>query len=351
MKTGFSDAEIISDESSLKKYLSEQEILSNTENPRFAQSAEYMTNMQPQFIHEESSPIPRYRTAYRSSPLVQSAGNKSFLTDSSQIYVKLGIHAYMETWTERMRKWLSKMIVKRVVVLIENVEKLQPLPTQNFSSSLNFPSSKPSDSLWYNISTPAPPSTNELLQRLAQDPAQKPDIIKRIKYDKYLNVIGSTSREYVIKRIQELAQGAYLSAFKWNGGGVWKGKEWTPELPTDSQILIHLFCTYMDFLLLQDPLSEIKPFTYKYFICFPDTPEGKSSSVLIHQSHIHPPDFEVVYAKEKWRPDQGRNNLFHTLIFFIHCIAQKFDGYIDQVNMDGAEPQLQFIFSGQWKSK
>ena len=34
----------------------------------------------------------------------------------------------------------------------------------------------------------------------------------------------------------ELATGSCMAAFKWNGGGKWKSKEWTSELPTDSQV-------------------------------------------------------------------------------------------------------------------
>jgi hypothetical protein len=36
-----------------------------------------------------------------------------------------------------------------------------------------------------------------------------------------------------------LASGSYISAFVWNGGADWKNQKWTPELPTDTQVLFN----------------------------------------------------------------------------------------------------------------
>jgi hypothetical protein len=59
---------------------------------------------------------------------------------------------------------------------------------------------------------------------------------------------------------------------------------------------------------------------------------------MLYQSHIHPPHFEVVYAhsdkgtnekvKEVWKVAQGRNNLFHALILFAHCVKTNLDGCV-----------------------
>jgi hypothetical protein len=52
----------------------------------------------------------------------------------------------------------------------------------------------------------------------------------------------------------ELAQGDFMAAFRWNGGGAWKTKEWSPELPTDTAVTMYslflthfgsLCCTYL----------------------------------------------------------------------------------------------------------
>ncbi len=77
--------------------------------------------------------------------------------------------------------------------------------------------------------------------------------------------LGCLSKEYLIQRIIELSDGPYLQRFIWNGGGKWRGKEWTPELPTDAQILIHLFCTFLD-LKLPTTTTSVSFFLFISFI-------------------------------------------------------------------------------------
>jgi hypothetical protein len=130
---------------------------------------------------------------------------------------------------------------------------------------------------------------------------------QRLQAESYLQVLGTTSREYLIQRIKgatahlpvphsplayvwlgaELSIGELMPDFRWNSGGVWKRKEWSPDLPTDSQvptalispssdvlweqIVLHLFCTFMDFVLprdLQAP-DAARPFTSRYLLITP----------------------------------------------------------------------------------
>lgn len=36
-----------------------------------------------------------------------------------------------------------------------------------------------------------------------------------------------------------------MGAFKWNSGGRWNNKPWTPELPTDSALVLYLFAAFL----------------------------------------------------------------------------------------------------------
>jgi hypothetical protein len=56
----------------------------------------------------------------------------------------------------------------------------------------------------------------------------------------------TTHQEYLVQRLKELSQGGALSEFKWNGGGRFKGNEWTDKLPTDSELIMGFFAAYMD---------------------------------------------------------------------------------------------------------
>ena len=51
---------------------------------------------------------------------------------------------------------------------------------------------------------------------------------------------------YVLERITQLAKGSCLAAFVWNGGGPYLHAPWTSDLPTDSALLLYLFCAYLE---------------------------------------------------------------------------------------------------------
>lgn len=59
------------------------------------------------------------------------------------------------------------------------------------------------------------------------------------------SLLPPTPRGYIACRLRELAAGPVAAAFAWNGGGSWGGKPWSPELPTDSSLLLYLFAAFL----------------------------------------------------------------------------------------------------------
>jgi len=166
---------------------------------------------------------------------------------------------------------------------------------------------------------------------------------QRQKLERYFEVLGSTSRQYLIDRIRVLAKGSYLTSFNWNGGGMWNKKPWTTEFLTDSQIVLHLFCTFMDNAMPDQQTFNGKPFTNRHLVITPGTPDSTKTSVIIYQRHIHPPHFEIVSSQpnETWEVFQGRNNLFHSLMLFIYCVQKKFSSHLDQISL--ANPRIRLL--------
>ncbi|KAG2459849.1 TM209 protein, partial [Polypterus senegalus] len=71
----------------------------------------------------------------------------------------------------------------------------------------------------------------------------------------------------------ELAHGGCMSSFRWNRGGDLKGRKWDNDLPTDSAIIMHVFCTYLDSRLPPHPkYPDGKTFTSQHFVQMPDKP-------------------------------------------------------------------------------
>jgi hypothetical protein len=93
---------------------------------------------------------------------------------------------------------------------------------------------------------------------------------------RYLEV--SQKQDYLVKRIEELAEGSSISNYNWSGGGLWKGRKWGQDLPSDSQILLHFICTYLDSQLPPSPqFPDGKTFSSQYLLKAPDPPCTLSS--------------------------------------------------------------------------
>ena len=68
-------------------------------------------------------------------------------------------------------------------------------------------------------------------------------------------VLPPAPRSYVLERIHQLAKGTCLASFVWNGGGPYLHGPWTPDLPTDSALLLYLFCAYLEVRVHAKPES------------------------------------------------------------------------------------------------
>ncbi|XP_054416607.1 transmembrane protein 209 isoform X3 [Pongo abelii] len=131
-------------------------------------------------------------------------------------------------------------------------------------------------------------------------------------------------------QIGELSQGGCMSSFRWNRGGDFKGRKWDTDLPTDSAIIMHVFCTYLDSRLPPHPkYPDGKTFTSQHFVQTPNKPDVTNENVFcIYQSAINPPHYELIYQRHVYNLPKGRNNMFHTLLMFLYIIKTKESGML-----------------------
>lgn len=146
----------------------------------------------------------------------------------------------------------------------------------------------------------------------------------------------STNQEYLIGRIRELSRGGCINGFNWNSGCSQRNKSWSEELPTDSSIIMHIFCCYMNSRLPPAPnCPEGRSFTSQYFkplkgsrpvsdSCGTSPSKGTSSGYCIIETKVNPPQYSVTYKDvDVCEIPGGRNNIFYALILFLHCIRSK----------------------------
>ncbi|RKP25135.1 cytochrome B561, N terminal-domain-containing protein [Syncephalis pseudoplumigaleata] len=293
-----------------------------------------------------------------------------------QVLDELGVDLYVDSWTENLRMWLSSRVFKHVVQLLDEAEREMPQqglahldaykaqlpvseypaiataldPTKHAATTATTAATgfgKPligwmitvgvggfgQTSTAFGMGAMAaqpqqPPQTLvELVQRYPKEPLTR----KRIELERYLNMPGFTCRDYIISRIKELATGGVLSAYRWDGGAlVWNGdKKWTPEMPCDAQLILHLFCTFLDLVTPDNdatfPMNV--PFSSVHYLAEGTKPDS-NVAIQIKQVKKYPPHYCLVVDNKCWDIYPKRNNLFHTLVLFTFYANTKCAGYL-----------------------
>lgn len=112
------------------------------------------------------------------------------------------------------------------------------------------------------------------------------------------------------------------------------------------KIICHLFCKFFDLLLPAEALYGQTAFTYRHYIDKTNEISNyfyliiinyllakfpTKSGIYICKTQKHPPHYNVIYNANTLETQPGRNNIFYTLVLFVHIIKTKFDGYIDSL--------------------
>ncbi|KAK4293237.1 hypothetical protein Pmani_034049 [Petrolisthes manimaculis] len=153
-------------------------------------------------------------------------------------------------------------------------------------------------------------------------------------------------QDYLVHRLRELAVGGAMSAFRWDSGShTFSGGPWKEDYPTDSAILLHLFAMYMDRQLppdIQQP--EGRRFSSTNVIKVPEKPPKPTLRPLLYLTQVNPPHVKVILPPdEECEVGSGRNNLFHTLLLFIHHITHHQHSRIGSINLDMSGINLSWV--------
>ncbi|XP_032674619.1 transmembrane protein 209 isoform X2 [Odontomachus brunneus] len=235
----------------------------------------------------------------------------------------------VDEWIAFLRMWISRTIVERVALEIDNI-----------CVAL----------IRHGLSDSQPGHVGlDRLRKLAQAPFLVSAIPTLPTLVPFLELCNN--QEYLVKRIKTLANGGCMSEFKWNGGGSHNGKEWDSSLPTDSAIIMHLISTYMD-TQLEAPLDQpdARPFTSRYMArSGMELPRNKGP-IIVCQS-VNPPHYNLALSGDSLLSDyeeiqRGRNNLFHTLLLFLYIVKTRDHGMLGRVNAGTSGINILWVIDG-----
>ncbi|KAG7456099.1 hypothetical protein MATL_G00248220 [Megalops atlanticus] len=228
----------------------------------------------------------------------------------------------IDSWTAKLRNWINDTILVPLVKELDSVNsQLRRMGCPELQTGEASISSLKQAAV---VKASSIPTLNAIVQ--------------------YLDI--TPNQEYLVERIKELAHSGCMSSFRWNGGGDWKGRKWDTDLPTDSAILMHVLCTYLDSRLPPHPkYPDGKTFTSQHFIQTPDKPDVSNENLFcIHQSSTNPPHYQLVYQGHVYSLPKGRNNLFHTALMFLFIIKTKESGMLGRVNLGLSGVNILWIF-------
>ncbi|XP_047660241.1 transmembrane protein 209-like [Tachysurus fulvidraco] len=228
----------------------------------------------------------------------------------------------IDSWTAKLRNWINDTILVHLVKEIESI-----------NSQLR------------RMGCPELQIGEASISNLKQAAVAKASAIPTLNtIVQYLDI--TSNQEYLVERIKELAHSGCMSSFRWNAGGNLKNRKWDTDLPTDSDILMNILCTYLDSRLPPHPkYPDGKTFTSQHFIQTPNKPDLFNENLFcIHQSSITPPHYQVVYQGHIYSLPKGRNNLFHTILMFLYIIKTKKTGMLGCVILGLSGVNILWIF-------
>ncbi|KAJ6827696.1 uncharacterized protein M6B38_366445 [Iris pallida] len=174
---------------------------------------------------------------------------------------------------------------------------------------------------------------------------------------KGLLVHSSERAEYIVQRVRELSEGTCLKNYDYlgNGDGCDKsGKKRSSDLPTDSHLLLYLFCAFLEhpkWLLHVDPasyssaqssknplfLGVLPPkdrFPEKYIAVISGVPSIiHPGACILSVGKQSPPIFALYWDKKLQFSLQGRTALWDALLLLCHRINHAYGGIVRGVHL------------------
>ncbi|CAL8469889.1 g9431 [Coccomyxa elongata] len=323
----------------------------------------------------------------------------------------------LEVWTEQLRSWLAAELLQPLDRLAASAQKDVINATAALGmagmqlSGLDAENDLGGNTLSGSAAATAGTSANtgrsgsgapeadealllaqlreQLLQRSRQLPSP-PDIMTCLKaVNRYQqlaallrgeqprSLLPPTPRGYVAARLRQLAASPVLAAFAWNGGGTWGGKPWSPELPTDSALLLYLFAAFLAApkweFALEDPGQSPQQAGPLFLGALPPRPPPAFSAILSFRPSANAlsrnsaailelgmassePHFTLVLGGEPVLTLCNHNALFHIILLFLQNAKLSGGGLVGDRSLDylklsavlkPGEP-VYSVFSGRW---
>ncbi|GAB4859198.1 hypothetical protein Ancab_010658 [Ancistrocladus abbreviatus] len=335
------------------------------------------------------------------------------MEESVEAFEHLGIYPQIEQWRDRLRQWFSSVLLGPLLGKIENshIQIMQATAKLGISITVSqVGSSLPTAGTPLTVSPgdltkewqPAfAPDEDGILQQLRasllhsldaftqrtplvnlQQPQQDAilpmirECVDAITEHQRLHALmkgelikgllpqSSIPAEYTVQRIRELAEGTCLKNYEYLGSRETIDevkKKWTLELPTDSHLLLYLFCAFLEYpkwMLHVDPssysgaqssksplfLGVLPPkerFPEKYIAVISGVPSTfHPGACILAIGRQGPPIFSLYWDKKLQFSLQGRSALWDSILLLCHRIKVAYGLFIRGIHLGSSALNL-----------
>ncbi|KAM5584040.1 transmembrane protein 209 [Rosa sericea] len=330
------------------------------------------------------------------------------MEESINAFDRLGIYPQIEQWRDSLRQWFSSVLLNPLLHKIESshiqvmeaASKLgislaisqigSDLPTTGTTSVSSTDRTKEwqqtltldEDGVMHQVRATLlqyiNASTSQLPQaNLQQTPQQNmvpimQECVDAITEHQRLHALmkgelikgllpqSSIRAEYTVQRIRELAEGTCLKNYEYLGSGeVYdkKNKKWTVELPTDSHLLLYLFCAFLEhpkWMLHGDSISHAGARSSKNPLFLGVLPQKESipekyiavvsgvpsafhpGGCVLVVGRKSPPVFALYLDKKLQFSLQGMTALWDSILLLCHSIKAGFGGIVRGMHLSSS---------------
>ncbi|MCE3050383.1 hypothetical protein HAX54_047083 [Datura stramonium] len=331
------------------------------------------------------------------------------MEESTEAFEHLGIYPQIEQWRDRLRQWFSSMLLKPLLNKIDtsHMKVMQAASKLGITITVSQVGNETPDTGTAAISTiertnewkpsfsvdedgllhqlrvtlvhtldscmsnstsgglqPSSPQ-NSLIPILQEcidaiTEHQRLHSLMKGEWGKGLLPQSGVRAEYTVQRIRELAEGTCLRNYDYLGSveGYEKGnKKWNPELPTDSHLLLYLFCAFLEhpkWMLHVDPtayagiqssknplfLGVLPPkerFPEKYVAVVSGAPSVlHPGACILAVGKQSPPVFALYWDKVPQFSLQGRTALWDSILLLCYKIKIGYGGLVRGMHLSSS---------------
>lgn len=342
------------------------------------------------------------------------------MEESITAFEHLGIYPQIEQWRDRLRQWFSSVLLNPLLSKIEtsHIQVMQAAAKLGISITISqvgsdLPASgtatlspidrskewQPTvtldeDGLLHQLratliqaldastsklpqasiqqstqQNPLVPVMQECVDAISEH--QKLQALMKGEWVKGLLPQSSVRADYTVQRIRELAEGTCVKNFEYLGNGeVYdkKHKKWMSELPTDSHLLLYLFCAFLEhpkWMLHVDPTSHagaqssknplflgvLPPkdrFPEKYIAVVSGVPSILHlGACILAVGRQSPPIFASYWDKKLQFSFQGRTALWDSILLLCHRINVSYGGIVRGMHLGSSALSILHVLDSE----